>query len=102
MKIISFQVTGLLGRDVSVTLNSDLNILTGRNGSGKTSILRLLWYILSGHLLLALQDVIFQRAFVKTDLYECTVTRLGRHTCKVDFVTVEGQRITFEDRTDED
>ena len=46
----------------SVTLNPDLNILTGRNGSGKTNLLKLIWYIISGNILLALQEVQFQRA----------------------------------------
>jgi hypothetical protein len=104
MKITSFQVTGLLGRDthISANLHPDLNILTGRNGAGKTSVLKLLWYIVSGNLLLALQDVVFQRALVKTDLYDCLVTRLSVSTCKVDFTTADGERYVFEDQIDHD
>jgi ABC-type lipoprotein export system ATPase subunit len=101
MKILSFKVDGLLGHDVSASLNPDLNILTGRNGAGKTSLLKLLWYIVSGNILLALQEVIFQRATIVTDLYECTLIRLSRTTCKVEFMA-DGQTVLFEDETDPD
>jgi predicted ATP-binding protein involved in virulence len=97
-------VTGLLGSDVTIVadLFPDLNIFTGRNGAGKTSVLKLLWYIMSGNILLALQEVMFQRATLKTDLYECTVTRLSRNTCKVELTTSTGQKYIFEDRSDEE
>jgi DNA repair exonuclease SbcCD ATPase subunit len=41
-----FQVTALHGKDgfdVDLIFKPDLNILTGKNGSGKTTILKLLW-----------------------------------------------------------
>lgn len=34
-------------------LNEDLNILTGKNGCGKTTILKAMWYIVSGTLFVA-------------------------------------------------
>lgn len=104
MKIISFQVVGLLGREESfeATLHPDLNILTGRNGAGKTSILKLLWYIMSGNILLALQEVNFQRATLKTDAYECVLIRMGRMTCKVEFTPIGGEKLFFEDSRDDE
>ncbi|MEM6685751.1 MAG: AAA family ATPase, partial [Bacteroidota bacterium] len=29
--------------------NEDLNILTGKNGCGKTTLLKLIWYVASGN-----------------------------------------------------
>lgn len=103
MKIKQFEVVGLFGRDSAVKLNleTDLSILTGRNGAGKTSILKLLWYIISGNVQHAVREVPFQRATVVTSEYECTVHRINRNTCKVELIT-NGERIIFEDGEDED
>lgn len=103
MRIIDLTVTGLFGRDsqvVKFNFNQDINILTGRNGSGKTSILKLLWYILSGNILLALREVQFRQVTLKTNDYLCTIIRTGPQSCKVEFE--DGNRsILFEDREDE-
>lgn len=103
MKIISFEIVGLLGRETStkIDFNSDINIITGRNGSGKTSALKLLWYILSGNILLALKEVAFRKATLTTTEYECTVYRISSHTCRIDWKK-DGDEEVFEDITDED
>lgn len=103
MKIISFEVANLFGRDgtISVKLNYDLNILTGRNGSGKTSILKLLWYIMSGNILIALREINFKRATLITTEYECTVHRLTKNTCKIEF-ECGADKFIFEDEEDYD
>ena len=92
MRIVSFEIEGLHGRNklVSQRLNSDLNILTGRNGAGKTSVLKILWSIVSGNIYIGLNEVVFQRAQVVTDLYSCTVHRLSRNFCKVEFIDSDG------------
>jgi ABC-type multidrug transport system ATPase subunit len=48
MKIERFEVIGLNGREakLSASFGDGVNILTGRNGAGKTSLLKLLWYII--------------------------------------------------------
>ena len=48
--IQSIIIKGLNGREdpLEMTFNKGLNIFTGRNGSGKTSILKALWYTQSG------------------------------------------------------
>ena len=76
MKLISFEVTGLFGREGKIggSLNRDLNIFTGRNGAGKTSILKLLWYIMSGNILIALNEVTFNKATIPMN---CWTMRLG-------------------------
>lgn len=103
MKILSFEVFGLLGREgpLKVKFNDDMNIITGRNGSGKTSALKLLWFILSGNILLALSEVPFKKATLETTEYECTIYRESQNTCRIDW-KVGDQRTVFEDRFDED
>ncbi len=103
MKLRSFEVTGLLGREKSLRLafNDDINILTGRNGSGKTTALKLIWYILSGNILHGLKEVPFKKATLLTSEYECTVHRLNPVTCRIDWKNSEFEE-TFEDIRDEE
>lgn len=103
MFVVAFEVVGFLGREIPVELrfNRDLNIVTGRNGAGKTSLLKLMWYIMSGNILEALREVDFQKATLTTSEYRCTVYRLTRNTCRVDIESEDGEH-TFEDVEDED
>ena len=36
--------------DYGLKFNPDLNIFTGSNGCGKTTLLKLVWYLISGNL----------------------------------------------------
>lgn len=101
MFIRSFQVDDLFGRTevISSDLNRDINILTGRNGSGKTSILKLLWYIMSGNILMALREIDFSSATLITSEYECKIYRLTRSTCRVELER-DGKRSVYEDDQD--
>jgi predicted ATP-binding protein involved in virulence len=103
MKIRSFEVLGLLGREspLHVKFYDDLNIITGRNGSGKTSALKLLWYIMSGNIHLALREVSFKRAALETSAYTCTVHKLTNTTCRIDWIA-NGSQESFEDYVDEE
>lgn len=85
MKINSVEIHGLHGHDRVIELNfkDDLNIITGRNGAGKTTIFKLIWYILSGNISLALNEIKFANIKIKTNLYECTVFRFDYNTCEV-------------------
>lgn len=76
MKIQSFRVNGLHGdKDfINLNFNDDLNILTGRNGAGKTTILKLMWYLISGNLDKATAEIKFKSAELITDIYELTVS----------------------------
>lgn len=100
MKLKSVNVIGLFEKNQNVTynFNPDLNILTGRNGSGKTTIMKLAWFIISGNVLLALREINFKVCTVVTDIYSCTVTRTGSLTCKIE-LEVNGDRHFFEDDT---
>lgn len=103
MKINRFEVVGLFGRErrIAASFVSDLNILTGRNGAGKTTVLKLLWYVISGNILTALTEIQFSKVFVSTDEYEITVTRTGKITCRVDML-IDGETFEFEDEQDFD
>lgn len=101
MKLLRFEVRGLFGRETPIAgvFNSDMNIITGKNGAGKTSLLKLIWYVISGNILLAITEVNFKSVTIVTDMYECTVWKLTRNTCKVEMV-IDGKKMTFEDDFD--
>lgn len=80
-------------------LNDDLNVITGRNGSGKTTIMKLAWFIISGNIIHALREVSFRQCSIYTDLYTCTVVRTGPQHCKV-ILEKDGETIHFEDDAD--
>ena len=103
MRITSFEVSDLLGKPgvFKADLHPDLNILTGRNGVGKTSLLKLLWYVMSGNILLALQEVSFSKLRLVTDQYDCTVHRLTRATCRVE-LHIGDRDYLFEDEEDDE
>lgn len=97
------EVTDFLSRSdtLSVELQQDLTILTGRNGAGKTSLLKLIWYIISGNILLALKEVPFSRLLVETDRYTCEVTRTGNLTCEI-LITAGDKTFHYQDEEDDD
>ena len=71
MKLKEIYITGLLGKQdtVKYLLNDDLNILTGKNGAGKTTIIKLVWFIVSGNISLALREINFTSCKIVTDIY---------------------------------
>lgn len=75
MKIKSFEVQGLFGlkEKIKIRLNEDLNILSGRNGSGKTTVMKLMWYLISGNFDKALAEIEFTSAILVTDKYDLNV-----------------------------
>lgn len=103
MKITSFEVNGLFGKTKPILLNfnEDMNIITGRNGAGKTSVMKLMWYIISGNLQHALSEINFSKATLVTDIYSCTVSKFSRATCTVALTVGEFSYI-YEDLVDED
>ena len=51
------------------SFNEDLNIFTGRNGTGKTTLLKLMWYLISGNLHRIISEIPFQSVSIKTDQF---------------------------------
>lgn len=75
MKILSLDIEGLNGSEkpISLTFNQDINIITGKNGSGKTTILKLLWYCVSANIERAIREITFSKVVVKTSKYTLIV-----------------------------
>ncbi|MXQ13976.1 AAA family ATPase [Microvirga makkahensis] len=104
MIIKRFEVTGLPGhadRPLVRRLHPDLNIITGRNGSGKTMLLKLLWYITSGNIEHATREVPFTRATIETDEYTITVNRITSSQSKIEILR-GGEKFVFEDMFDDE
>lgn len=49
--------------------NDDLNILTGKNGAGKTTVLRLIWYLISGNIDKIIQTIDFDELDIETNRF---------------------------------
>ncbi len=64
--------------------HEDLNIFTGPNGSCKTTLLKLIWYLISGHLQEILVEIPFHTVSIQTDLFDLTMKRV-----KLDQVTFD-------------
>lgn len=71
MKIKKLEIKGLHGNQEPLILdfNDDLNILSGRNGAGKTTILKLMWYLISGNFDKAVAEIKFDSVELETDIY---------------------------------
>lgn len=70
MIIKQLKVKNLQGRiDCDLKFNSDINIVTGQNGSGKTTILKLAWYLISGNIERIFREVTFDLVHIKTTTY---------------------------------
>ena len=68
-----------------LNFNEDLNIITGANGSGKTTVLKLIWYLISGNLQRILPEIPFDFVSIVTDLFSLSLTRID--STKVKFVS---------------
>ena len=77
MKIKELEVIGLneSGIPIRIDFNDDINIITGRNGSGKTTILKLMWYCISANIERAVREIVFKKVKVITSEYLLIVER---------------------------
>ncbi len=77
MKIKSLEIIGLNGSEqpINLTFNDDLNIITGRNGAGKTTILKMIWGVISGNFAVIKRDCFFDKLILKTDGYKVVVAK---------------------------
>lgn len=66
--IKSLKATGLNRfPPIDLQFHEDINIVTGKNGSGKTTILKLLWYAISGNLERIIPEIQFESFELETD-----------------------------------
>lgn len=78
MKINKIEIIGLNNSEkvISISFNDDINIITGRNGSGKTTILKLMWYCISANIERAVEEIIFEKVVIQTSEYILTVEKI--------------------------
>ena len=55
--------------------NEDLNIFTGTNGCGKTTLLKLIWYLISGNIHQISHEIPFKSVSIETDLFSLSLER---------------------------
>ena len=70
MKIQSIQVKGLSNKiDALYEFEDDINIITGINGTGKTTLIKLIWYLISGNIERIAPEINYQYVRLVTDVY---------------------------------
>lgn len=99
MRVMRFKVVGLNGVSnnvVDIDLSPELTILTGRNGCGKTSILRILWYCISPNVERVFKEYDFKSVELTTDI---SLLKLNKgdalRACYAN--TETGEKISFDD-----
>jgi len=77
MKIKELEIIGLNESEIPIEIqfNDDINIITGRNGSGKTTILKLMWYCISANIERAVREIVFKKVKVVTSEYVLVVEK---------------------------
>ena len=84
------KVKGLNHRiDIDREFNEDLNIITGKNGSGKTTMLKLLWYLISGNLERIFPEIPFQSVSIDTDSFVLSIAPVEPDEGKYNFKLVD-------------
>jgi energy-coupling factor transporter ATP-binding protein EcfA2 len=76
----TFEARGINGH-ISVPridFAEDLNVITGVNGSGKTTVLKLLWYLVSGNLERIPQEMSFEFIELVTSDFEISLHRTAK------------------------
>ena len=78
MKIVSIEVRGLSNKiNAKYQFNEDLNIITGINGTGKTTLIKLIWYLISGNIERIAPEINYQYIHLVTDSYEIELNNDG-------------------------
>ncbi|GIP58467.1 AAA family ATPase [Paenibacillus woosongensis] len=89
--IKGIEVHGLNQReDYKLKFNEDINIFTGKNGSGKTTVLKLIWYLISGNIERVFEEIDFKYVNLEGDEYSLEIINQVVH--------VEDSTNNFEDR----
>ena len=65
--------------------HEDLNIFTGANGSCKTTLLKLIWYFISGNLQQIVLEIPFHTISIQTDLFDFSMERVKSDRVMFDY-----------------
>ena len=83
--------------DIDCDFHEDINIITGSNGSGKTSIVKAIWYAISGNLGILLTECKFERVYITTDTYKLDIIAENSEGISINFQNDENSfQETFE------
>ncbi|MEZ8355731.1 AAA family ATPase [Vibrio splendidus] len=85
MKIESLSISGVHGREstINIRFHDDINIITGSNGAGKTTILKSVWYLISGNIERLIQEVEFNHLELKTSNLTVVIATSQSKTNKI-------------------
>lgn len=74
------KIEGLNGNSAPLefNFNNDLNLFTGLNGCGKTTILKIIWFANSGFIDGLLREINFKSLILKSDKYEIGIIKDGK------------------------
>lgn len=76
----SLEAEGVNGRgNLDIRFNKDINIITGKNGSGKTTVLKLIWYLISANIERIPQEMTFKRIKLEGDNFLIEIKGSGRN-----------------------
>lgn len=100
-KLVVERLRGAEAGSITLNFQPGLNILTGKNGSGKTTILKLLWYLISGNLSRATDETRFGTLSLDTDTYSLYIEN-GSNRAKKISISGEAGDYTLEQELDED
>jgi energy-coupling factor transporter ATP-binding protein EcfA2 len=74
--IKNLKVEGLNGKlDLDIEFNSDLNLFTGKNGAGKTTVLKLIWFLNGGYISHLISEINFQNIKLETEKAKIEISK---------------------------
>jgi len=74
MKLNKVSIKGLNSKiNCDFSFNDDINIVTGINGSGKTALLKIIWYAISGNIERIAPEISFDSFYLETSLYSISL-----------------------------
>jgi len=75
MKLNKVSIKGLNSKiNCDFSFNDDINIVTGINGSGKTALLKIIWYTISGNIERIAPEINFDSFKLETNLYSISLS----------------------------
>lgn len=88
------EISGLNGleRILKFDFHSDLNLLTGLNGCGKTTILKIIWFVNCGLIRELLTEVVFSKIELVADNYSVAIEKKDSSVYQLQWNTKEGDR----------
>lgn len=81
--------------NIDLVFNDNINLLTGDNGCGKTTILKILWYLISPNVERAFSEIEFSSIAMQCDSYSL---ELSKKEMRAIYIPIDGDSIEIENR----